>query len=410
MINDNKFSKGQNENKEMEIYENLDTDDNNEELLKRKKNKNSVYAKIKLIYILTVILMLSLIILLIYTNKKAISDNYESNKKEEKMKSPEISIEYIHVINNTNEYSNKDKFPFTSISKFPSGNLISTDSISIFIYDNNYNIVQKISVFELEKGSIYRILSLDVKDDDNFAIGCNEQSIKIYKREKEKGNIFVLKQDIKNAHDRSVTKVIYNSFGNIISCSYDKTIKIWELGSKGDFINKKIIKSEDEVRALLLLEDKNLLVSSGERFTNIWEIQNGHEYKLIKTFNETYCRTKNVLERISDDIIIVSKSPSSLKVISLSQLKAIKIIEFEFGFNSLKYVKGKDIFLVGGYRNEKKDGSSTIKVIRSDNFEEISTIYDTHKYAVEGFCVLKDGSIASYSYDYVINIWSIKNL
>ena len=66
----------------------------------------------------------------------------------------------------------------------------------------------------------------------------NEQSIKIYKKEKEKGNIFVLKQDIKNAHDRSVTKVIYNSFGNIISCSYDKTIKIWELDNRGDFINK----------------------------------------------------------------------------------------------------------------------------------------------------------------------------
>ena len=217
----------------------------------------------------------------------------------------------------------------------------------------------------------------------------------------------MLKQDIKNAHDRSVRKVIYNSFGNIISCSYDKTIKIWELDNKGNYINKKIIKNEDEVRSLILLEDKNLLVSSGERFTNIWEIQNDDNYKLIKTFNETYCRTQNVLERISEDIIIVAKSPFALKVISLSQLKVIKIIEFEFGFNSLKYIKDKGIFLVGGYRNEK-DGSSTIKVLRSNNFEEIKTIYDTHNYAVEGFCLLKDGLIASYSYDYLINIWSIK--
>ena len=214
-------------------------------------------------YILTVIVMLSLIMLLIFTNKNIISGNFESNKKEENIKTPEISIEYIHVINNTKEYSNKEKFPFTSISKFPSGNIITTDSISIFIYDNNFNIVQKISVFELEKGSIYRILSIDVKDDDNFVIGCNEQSIKIYKKEKEKGNIFMLKQDIKKAHDRSVTKVIYNSSGNIISCSYDKTIKIWELDNEGNFINKKIITNEDEVRSLLLLEDKNLLVSSG---------------------------------------------------------------------------------------------------------------------------------------------------
>ena len=410
MINDNKFNKGKIGNNVIEIYENLETDDNNEELLKRKKNKNSTYIKNKLIYILTVIVMLSLIMLLIFTNKNTISDNYESNKKEEKIKTPGISIDYIHVINNTNEYSNKEKFPFTSISKFPSGNIISTDYISIFIYDNNFKIVQKISVFELEKGSIYRILSIDVKDDDSFAIGCNEQSIKIYKKEKEKGNIFILKQDIKNAHDRSVTKVIYNSFGNIISCSYDKKIIIWELDSKGDFINKKIIKNEDEVRSLLLFEDKNLLVSSGERFTNVWEKQNENNYILIQTFNETYCRNQNVLERISEDIIIVPKSPSSLKVISLSQLKVIKIIEFEFGFNSLRFVKGKDIFFVGGYRNEKKDGSSTIKVLRSDNFEEIKTIYDTHKYAIEGFCVVKDGLIASYSYDYIINIWSIKNL
>ena len=77
---------------------------------------------------------------------------------------------------------------------------------------------------------------------------------KVLKYIKEKGNVFVLKQDIKNANDKSVTKVIYNSFGNIISCSYDKKIKVWEQDSKGDYINKKIIKNEDEVRSLLLLE------------------------------------------------------------------------------------------------------------------------------------------------------------
>ena len=408
MINTNIFIKGKMENKAIHIYENLEIDENNEILLKSKKNKNSKHTKNRknrlLIYILTAIIMLSLIILLIYINKNTISLNYESNKTEEKIKTPEISIQYIHIINNTNEYSNKEKFPFTSISKFPSGNIISTDSISIFIYDNNYNVIQKLSVFELSKGSIYRILSIDVKDDDNFVIGCNEQSIKIYKKEKDK---FVLKQDIKNAHDRGVRKVIYTSFGNIISGSYDKTMKIWAKDSKGDYINKKIINSKDEVRALLLLEDKNLLVSSGERFTNIWEIQNDYNYKLIKTFNETYCRTQNVLERISDDIIIVPKSPFSLKFISLSELKVIKVIEFEFGFNSLKHIKDKGIFLVGGYRNEKKVGS-TIKVLRTDNYEEIETFYDTHQYAVEGFCEIKNGLIASYSYDYIINIFSIK--
>ena len=40
---------------------------------------------------------------------------------------------------------------------------------------------------------------------------------------------------------------------------------------------------------------------------------------------------------------------------------------------------------------KKKDGSSTIKVLRSDNFDKLKTIYDTHKYAVEGFYDLNDG-------------------
>ena len=58
--------------------------------------------------------------------------------------------------------------------------------------------------------------------------------MKIYTK---KNDIFILKQDIKNAHDRGIRKVLYNSEGNIISCSYDKTIKIWELDNNGDYIN-----------------------------------------------------------------------------------------------------------------------------------------------------------------------------
>lgn len=248
------------------------------------------------------------------------------------------------------------------------------------------------------------ILYLDVKDDDNFVIGCNEQSIKIYTRE---GDIFILKQDITNAHDRGIRKVIYDSRGNIISGSYDRTIRIWEKNNEGDYINTKIINNNnDEVRSLLLLEDKNILISSGERFTNLWDINN--DYKLIKTFNETYCRTHGVLERISDDKIAVAKSPFFLKIISLTELKVIKVIELEFGFTAIKYIKDKQLFLVGGFRTLVKEGSSTIKVFRNDNFEIIKTIYDVHKNAIEGFHILQNGLIGSFSFDYVINIWSLE--
>ena len=140
-------------------------------------------------------------------------------------------------------------------------------------------------------------------------------------------------------------------------------------------------------------------------YTNFYDIKNN--YKLIKSFNETYCRNKELLERIDEDKIIVAKTPSSLKIISISELKVIKIIEFEFGCTAVKYIKDKNIFLVGGFRTQIKGGSSTIKVIRNDNYEILNTFYDMHSYAIEGFYVLKNGLIASYSYDYIIRIWSL---
>ena len=38
----------------------------------------------------------------------------------------------------------------------------------------------------------------------------------------------------------------------------------------------------------------------------------------------------------------------------------------------------------------------------------IKTIYDVHKNAIEGFHILQNGLIGSFSFDYVINIWSLE--
>ena len=97
-----------------------------------------------------------------------------------------------------------------------------------------------------------------------------------------------------------------------------------------------------------------------------------------------------------------------MKIISLTEIKVIKVIELEFGFTAIKFIKDKGLFLVGGFRTLVKGGSSTIKVFRNDNFEIIKTINDVHKDAIKGFHILQNGLIGSFSFDYVINIWSLK--
>ena len=59
----------------------------------------------------------------------------------------------------------------------------------------------------------------------------------------------------------------------------------------------------------------------------------------------------------------------------------------------------KGIFLVGGW-------SKNIRIYRSDNYECIQEIKDAHNDTINGFIELKDGSIASFSNDETIKIWS----
>ena len=65
----------------------------------------------------------------------------------------------------------------------------------------------------------------------------------------------------------------------------------------------------------------------------------------------------------------------------------------------ISLIEDKGIFLIGGVSND-------IRIYRNDNYECIQEIKDSHNYYIFGFIELKDGSIASFSWDETIKIWS----
>ena len=65
----------------------------------------------------------------------------------------------------------------------------------------------------------------------------------------------------------------------------------------------------------------------------------------------------------------------------------------------ISLIEDKGIFLVGGVSND-------IRIYRNDNYESIQEIKDAHNQSIRGFMELKDGSIASFSNDETIKIWS----
>ena len=104
--------------------------------------------------------------------------------------------------------------------------------------------------------------------------------------------------------------------------------------------------------------------------------------------------------RLNHDIIIVNgKETYSLIFISISKKEIIKTIDNPFHCWGISLIEDKGIFLVGGV-------SKDIRIYRNDNYECIQEIKDAHNDDINGFIELKDGSIASFSSDETIKIWS----
>ena len=334
-----------------------------------------------------------------------------NNKNEELNKRIKVIENKNEELNNKNEeYQDKNKTTLTkcilqninyiqphqdrinSLSSFPSGNIISVSADkSIIIYDIHLNILQNI-----QNAHNKAIAYVEVKDDNNFITCSYDRSIKLWIK---KENQFQINKIINNAHNDRIIKVIYCSNGNLISCSDDYKIKIWKENNNNNYDNIQIFTHSKEVYSILLLEDKNILISSGNDGTKFWDLNEINNIKCIKYFEDTFCGWHGSLCRLDEDRIIVQdKETNSLKVISILNLKIIKEINNPFQCAGITLIENKGIFIVGG---KSKD----IRIYRNDNYECIQTIQNAHDDNILGFIELKDCSIASFSKDKTIKIW-----
>ena len=287
-------------------------------------------------------------------------------------------------INSINEHSNN----VNTIKYFPSGKIIAVDDDkSIIIYDTNFTVIQKI-----ENAHDNWITYVDIKDENNFVTSSNSTNIKTWIK---RNNHFVINHNIINAHNSIIYKVIYDSKGNLFSCSTDGTIKIWE-EKNGEYENIKILYNYGIITSILLLEDKNILISSGYT-TKFWDLNNN--YTIIKTFENFYTYWNTGLERIDDDRIVVGSEEKAI-IISISNQTIIHEINFDYRCDVLKSIENKGILFIGGVSND-------IKIYRNDNYECIQTIENAHKDEINCITELKDGSIATCANENIINIWSL---
>ena len=325
--------------------------------------------------------------------EKRIDDLEENNNNFPFQKKKTVQLTNITLqLKNTFEIHNDT---ITSISTFPSGNIItvSNDFSIKIINSENYNIIQQIE--KAHDGWITYVLVLN---DDKFITCSSDESLKIWIK---KDNIFKLHQKIENAHYGIIKKIINCSNGNLITCSEDNSIKFWEEKyNQYELIHK--LNDNYSINSILLLEDKNRLISSGTDGTKLWSIfiDDIKNVKLIKFFEETFCYNCYSLERIDEEFILVCGSDKkSLKLINIIEERIIKKIKIKYHVNVIKSIFDKGIFLIGSDCN--------IIIYRSDNFQCIENISNAHKGEISGFVELKNELVGSFSSDKNLKIWDL---
>ncbi len=326
----------------------------------------------------------------VYNNKMTNQQNVNKSKENDlNINQKQINNPYLKYLNSIKEHNDW----IESVKMFPSGNIISvSDDCSIKIFDGlNYKILQNMEYSHKEA-----IMNIYIKDENNFVTCSSDKNINIWTKD---NNKFILKESIINGHNERITNLIYCSNNNIIACSDDSKMKIWELTNIKYQLLTTLTYSK-HIHSLLLLEDKNILVSGGYEGTILWKIyEKGMNIEFIYYFKEAFCGCWNGLNRIDEDRIIVG-GKISLKVISIKEMNIIKSIDIPFRCNGIIIIKEKRMFLIGGW-------SKDIQIYRSDNYEYLTTIKNAHSEYIVGFCKLKNDLILSFSGDTTMKIWSL---
>ena len=313
------------------------------------------------------------------------------NKLEKKIiKKEKIQLTKCNLIKINSFKLHNDWIRYISI--FPSGNLISvSNDRSIKIFDINFNFIQIINNAHNDS-----IIHISIKNQNYFVTCSIDKTIRIWIRKN--NNKFEINQIINDCHDDIIFMTLYCLNDNLISCSNDGKIKIWKENNKKKYELITVIKDNISIRSLLLLNDKNYLIAAGDYKVKFFNLNN---FEIIKLIKEDVCYYINALKRIDEDrIILGGNNMTLLTIVSISEKKVIKRIKNDLISWTICVVENKGIFLTGG-------NSKDIKVYRSDNYECIQIINNAHSSSLNGIIEINDNLIGTYGYDSIINIWKL---
>lgn len=238
---------------------------------------------------------------------------------------------------------------------------------------------QVVKTLEGHSNSVYELKAIN---SERFISCSGDKTLKIWKSTGE----FV--QTLKG-HTASVNAIAILSNRNIVSGSSDKTMKFW----KPDGFCFAITHVGDAVWSLLELRD-------GRIACGCWDaifIYNSNGSKVLKTLKGHRNRIRSIIQ-LKNGFLVSGSIDSTIKIWNIEQEKCVSTIT-----DHAHSVVSLCLLEKGGFASASTD--KTIK-IRNDSGKCLKVLQG-HTYGVTAVIELKNGNIASGSSDNTVKIWDV---
>ncbi|MGZ6330320.1 MAG: putative nucleotidyltransferase substrate binding domain-containing protein [Parachlamydiaceae bacterium] len=180
----------------------------------------------------------------------------------------------------------------------------------------------------------------------------------------------------------------------LVSGSWDKTIKVWDLQS-GSCL--KTLNDPDSVLALAVLNDGTLASGSADRTIKVWDLQIG---ACLKTL-EGHTKPVSSLALLGDGSLASGSWDNTIKVWDLQNGICLKTLKGHTGWLQALAPLGNGTLASGSM-------DKTIKIWDLQSGSCLKTLKG-HTWGVQALAPLGDGTLASGSDDKTIKVWDLQS-
>ena len=261
---------------------------------------------------------------------------------------------------------------------------------NIIIYSlPNLETIKKISG---HFGSVSTINEIEINSNIYLLTGADDKSIKIWNEKNYECELTI------REHEQKITKIVtLKDTCTIASSSWDRIIKIidlYELNDKKYKVIGTLIGHKKDIKSIIQLKDGNLLSCSADKKMKIWDIK---EEECINEFENVFSSTNNSILELNDGRIAVGGG-KSVKIYNLSTMQEEDILHgHELWVNVIKQIK-PELIITGS-------SDQTIK-IWDLNFNDCVGTIKNFESSISDICLVNNnGDMVTGTYKGFLTLW-----